>query len=344
MNKALIVSPYFAQLGGGERYMLSVARVLSELGYELTFAWDKKQEIQDLCKLLDIKIGNISLDPVIKSLYFSSNPLKMYFATQKYDLVVYLSDGSLPLLGAKKNFVHMQVPFHDVGGRSFKNTLKKHFLDAVIVNSKFTKSIVDHEYGINSQVVYPPVDIVPQKIKKEQIVLSVGRFEQSLNIKKHDIMINAFRELSPQLPDWRLILVGGSNDPSWIDALKEQAKGLPIELLVNSSHVDLHNLYSRATIYWHAAGYGVDETKNPELVEHFGITTAEAIGYGCVPLVIPSGGQREIVADEALHWQEIPELIKKTVEIATNGYDNMSVLDISPYSPAKFKESLQNLL
>jgi len=66
----------------------------------------------------------------------------MYNATRPYDTVVYLSDGSIPVLGGKCNIVHMQVPFHGVGGRSWKNVLKKRFINHVIVNSHFTKKIV----------------------------------------------------------------------------------------------------------------------------------------------------------------------------------------------------------
>jgi glycosyltransferase involved in cell wall biosynthesis len=33
----------------------------------------------------------------------------------------------------------------------------------------------------------------------------------------------------------------------------------------------------------------------PRLIEHFGMTTVEAMQNGCVPIVIDGGGQREIV-------------------------------------------------
>jgi len=100
--KALIVSPYLDHLGGGERYMLTVASVLEQLGYNLVYGWDNVEQIQTLSSMLGLQLNHIALDPKIKSLYFKNNPLAMYLATRPYDVVVYLSDGSFPLLGGKK--------------------------------------------------------------------------------------------------------------------------------------------------------------------------------------------------------------------------------------------------
>ena len=125
LKKALIVSPYLDHLGGGERYMLSTAQVLESLGYQIYFGWDNLAEINQLSSMLGIILQNPQLDIEISGLYASHNPLSMYLATRKYDVVFYLSDGSLPLLGGKRNLVHMQVPFHGVSGTSLKNKLKQ---------------------------------------------------------------------------------------------------------------------------------------------------------------------------------------------------------------------------
>jgi len=339
--RALIVSPYLDHLGGGERYMLSVASVLENLGYQTYFAWDNLEEITHLATMLGIKLTAPLLDSSVKQLYNTHQPLAMYLATRPYDVVVYLSDGSLPLLGGKMNLVHMQVPFHGVGGKSWKNQLKKHFLHAVIVNSRFTKKIVDEEYQIASTVLYPPVPSI-KPANKTDTILSVGRFEPSLNAKKQDILIQAFKELSPKLPSWKLVLAGASSSDDWIKLLQKKAIGFPIEFILNSSYEHLSSLYAESKLYWHAAGFGVDETKNPELTEHFGISIVEAISAGCIPLVVPVGGQKEIVTDPSLHWSTIPELVAKTLNLAENPTNIL--FDISNYSLANFTNQLKSLL
>lgn len=342
MKKALIVSPYLDHLGGGERYMLSVAEVLEGLGFALNFAWDNLPEIQHLASMLGITLRSPGLAPAIKPLYFSHNPLAMYLATRPYDVVTYLSDGSLPLLGGRHNLVHLQVPFHGVGGHSWRNQLKKRLIHTVIVNSRFTKRIVDEEYGINSTVLYPPVIALPATTK-EKVILSVGRFEPSLNAKKQDILISAFQKLSPQLSDWRLVLAGASASDDWVDHLRELAVGAPIDFAVNATYEDLCQLYATSAIYWHAAGFGIDEVKNPELTEHFGITTVEAISAGCLPLVVPKGGQTEIVTDARFHWQTVEELVDKTLSFVSDPPD-LSSLNITSFTKASFSDQLQGII
>lgn len=325
--------------------MLSFASVLESLGYKLYFGWDDLDSIQKISTFLNLTLTSIDLVPEIKNLYHNKNPLKMWHATRAYDIVVYLSDGSIPLLGGKSNILHMQVPFHNLGGKNWKNTLKKSSISHIVVNSNFTKQIVDHEYGISSDVLYPPVEKINCPPNKEYIILSVGRFEPSLNIKKQDILIEAFKKLTPVLPNWKLVLVGGSSEESYLTKLNKLATGHNIEILPNISHGELCDLYARAKIYWHGAGYGVEEQKNPELVEHFGISTVEAISASAIPLVVGKGGQKEIVKDSQFTWETIDELVEKTQKLAKLDFQSVSkYFDISPYSHSQFAKNVAKLI
>ena len=82
----------------------------------------------------------------------------------------------------------------------------------------------------------------------------------------------------------------------------------------------IRNYYGKSRVYWHATGFGEDETKNPEKMEHFGISTVEASAAGCVPVVIAKGGQKEIVIDgkNGLLWQTKSQLYEKTLEVLKN--------------------------
>jgi len=52
-------------------------------------------------------------------------------------------------------------------------------------------------------------------------------------------------------------------------------------------------------------------------MEHFGITTVEAMASGCVPIVYDAGGQREIVRNgiDGFLWKTFEELIEETTQI-----------------------------
>ncbi|MFH1601745.1 MAG: glycosyltransferase [Candidatus Shapirobacteria bacterium] len=319
-KKALIYDPYLDTLGGGERYCLTVAECLLKKGWQVDFWWRGKDVLSKAkerfgLNLKGLKIKSYDLRPLFQRLRL----------TRDYNLVFWLSDGSLPLLLARKNIVHFQVPFKNTSTNKVLDRVKLKLVDQVICNSKFTKRFIDQEYNTNSVVLYPPVaveEFTPGK--KKNIILGVGRFEQTMQAKRQDILIKAFSQLYKRgYKDWKLVLAGGSlgnpENNHFLKSLKKQALGLPVEFLVNASFVELKRNYAQSSFFWHAAGFGVNEEKEPWKTEHFGITTVEAMSAGCVPLVINKGGLREIVRrGEGERWEEIDELVNSTIGLIKN--------------------------
>ncbi len=86
---------------------------------------------------------------------------------------------------------------------------------------------------------------------------------------------------------------------------------------VNAEAAELAELLATSSLFWHATGYGEQTRRHPERLEHFGIATAEAMLCGAVPLVVPAGGQPEIVTDNVngRHWTTVPELVAGTQEL-----------------------------
>lgn len=313
--KVGIFDPYLDTLGGGERYMMTVAEHLSKQGYQVDVFWQDKK----LKKKIEARL-NLDLSEV-KFCSFEQNLLKKLKICRNYNLFFYLSDGSIPFLFAEKNILHFQVPFHDVGGKSLLNKIKLRLIDKIICNSDFTKKIIDKEYGVSSIVVYPPVDIENfEPLKKENIILSVGRFDSPLHSKRQDLMIEVFQKMCDQgLSGWKLVLIGGTsnNRSAYLNKLKRSLGNYPIEIFTNISFKKLKKYYGKAKIFWHAAGFGEDETEHPERMEHFGIVVVEAMAAGCVPVVINKGGPAEIVIHRVngLLWKGKSDLVKATLQL-----------------------------
>ncbi|MBP7843091.1 glycosyltransferase, partial [Candidatus Woesebacteria bacterium] len=121
----------------------------------------------------------------------------------------------------------------------------------------------------------------------------------------------------------------------------------PIEILTDVSREMLVKLYRKAAIYWHATGFGVDETVNPEKVEHFGITTIEAMAAGCVPIVINKGGQKEILGSELqdLLWNSESECLDATKKIISEvseyeKYQSISLERVKKFSKPVFEATI----
>ena len=313
-----IYDPYLDSLGGGERYVLILAEFLSHKN-EVEIFWHDGNIRKLIEERLDIKTDKIKF--VANIFTHKKNLIQKFSQTCKYDLIFFLSDGSIPTIFAKKGILHFQVPFVHVNGRTMSNKIKLSRFQSVVCNSHFTKEFIDRTYGIESLVVYPPVDVKNFKpLIKKNFILSVGRFTNTLHNKKQEVMIETFREISPKIKDWELVLAGGAveADKSYLGNLRKLAYGLPIKIVPNASFAELKTLYGQAKIYWHAAGFGEDEDKNPERMEHFGITTVEAMASGCVPVVFFGGGQKEIIKNEenGFFWSKPEELKAQTLVLA----------------------------
>src|SRR3972149_10879525 len=141
--KAAIFNPYLDTVGGGERYSMSFAKVLKDHGYEVDVQW-KNSSIQNK---LEMRFG-INLD--------GFNFVKDIKRGDGYDICFWVSDGSIPLLRARKNFLHFQIPFKNVNGKTLLNRMKLYRINRIISNSYFTKSYIDREFGVKSKVIYPP--------------------------------------------------------------------------------------------------------------------------------------------------------------------------------------------
>jgi len=321
-----IFDPYLDDLGGGEKYMMKIAQCLGK-NHDVGIFWDKKEDLEELKERFQLNLSNIEL---ASNIFAKSTGLfKRLRESKKFDVIILLSDGSIPSLLSKKTFIHIQQPLSQ-NNLNIKTKLKIARINKFFCNSYYTKSYVDKSLGVNSVVLYPPVGLKPKKVKKENIILHVGRFrvrdvvtgrngdiEGIGDYKKQGFMVDAFIKMIKEgLKGWKFVLAVSvkKEDQNIFEDFKEKTKGYPIEFLVNKNNSGLWDIYSKSKIYWHASGFGEDLKKNPEYAEHFGISTVEAMGAGAVPVVINAGGQKEIINDgeSGFLWNSLDDLIEKT--------------------------------
>lgn len=310
--KILISSPYLDSLGGGERYILTIAEILSK-SHQVDIIWGGHPAVISQAE----ERFNLNLDKVnlISKSIEALNIFQRFFLLRDYDISIFLTDGSIPFLFAKKNFIHVQVPFNLKNQNTILNKLKFRFVSGIICNSRFTKSWAKKTYpNANFIVLYPPVDIAKiNPNQKENIIFSVARFANHLNNKRQDILLDAFKKFHKLFPDYRLVLAGASKNikNKYLEKLKNMSKGLPVEFLVNPPGSTLQKYYGKAKYFWHAAGYGVDEKNNPEQTEHFGIVLVEAMAAECFVCAVDKGGAREIIKPNknGYLWESINDLV-----------------------------------
>ncbi len=317
-----IYTPYLDSFGGGERYMLTIAEALL-LDHEVDIFLDNHLSSKEPDKLISDLAArfnlNLSKTNLIKApLGLGGKFFKKNSFLKKYDLIFYLTDGSVFYSTAKKSIIHFQVPFKNTAAKNPWGRIKLSTWNLAICNSCFTQEVIKKEWPIKTEVVYPPVEVEAVKpLKKKKQILTVGRFTSFTKSKKQEEMINAFVDLykTGKIDGWSFHLAGSvEGDEKYIQELKEQAKGFPVSFYPNLPFKNLVKLYGESSIYWHAAGFGEDD---PAKMEHFGITTVEAMAGGCVPIVINKGGQPEIVENgkSGLLWNSLEELQALTLQI-----------------------------
>lgn len=354
--KVGIYTPYLDSFGGGERYMLTIAEILSNhhlvdlLIDQHYLDTNTKTMISDLSKRFNLDLSKINLRYVPMGTGLNTVKRLMFFRT--YDLLIALTDGSIFYSTAKRSILHFQVPFKNTLANNLWRKIKLSSWELAICNSKFTKDHISRSWSIKTNVIYPPVQVdMVKPLKKEKWIISVGRFASFSKSKKHEVMIQAFAELhkTGKIDDWSLHLAGSvEGDDEYVNELKKTTENLPVSFYPNLQFRELVKLYGRSSIYWHAAGFG---EVDPAKMEHFGISTVEAMAAGCVPIVINLGGQKEIVEEgiSGYLWDDIEELLEKTLRVVINEkirkeVGSIAVKEAQKFSVERFSQEICQLV
>lgn len=174
-----------------------------------------------------------------------------------------------------------------------------------VINSNFTSNIYRDFYKKRLDVVYPPNALGKPKqipVKEARTCIILSRIERP---KRMELAIG----LAKLAPDMHFRIVGGVTPESqeYVDYLRQLVTDNElenVEIFENVSYERNIELLSKSEFYLFLA-------EN----EHFGITTVEAINYGCIPLVHDSGGQKEIVPIEDLRYSyvELEDVFKSNI-------------------------------
>ena len=362
--KILLISPYVPKhFGGGEKYLFDVAKILLDEKHQVFLSANLSEELtatksEEIQKSYE-NFLNYSLDGIkfIKTAFNKKNNFfKKLLWTRNFDLIYYQTDGSLFFSLAKKNILHIQVPLI-LDKSSLLDKLKLRNWQIKNTNSYFTKDVIEKSWETKIDYVHQPAINLEEFVagEKEKIILNVGRFFKQLHSKRQDVLIDLFEELNKKFPketkSWKLVLAGRVEDQEYFNELKQQAKNLNIEFKTDLERKELLKIYSKASIYWHATGYDVDPNKNPEKVEHFGISTIEAMASGAVPVVINKGGQPEVLGKNLkdLLWDSKDEAINKTIALIKkpeerNKLSKKVVERSRNFSKEQFKKTLLEMI
>jgi glycosyltransferase involved in cell wall biosynthesis len=322
----LVFNPGFGVLGGGERYAFALGEVIGE-SHEVVYATNRR--VPDQTELLRFGLPQVP----ISSLDLDDLPV----ASAEYDLAVAVTSHPLPPLHAAHNLLVVQFPFSSLSTNPVSRwrTVRRLRRCDRVVYSRFAKRWIAERWAVDASVLAPPVVIPAADVpKKENLILSVGRFFPDAHCKRQDVLVEAFARLPDEVKrTWTLALVGGYRDSpenaDFVRHVRGAASGMNVLVELNAPATRVFELRDRARFYWHATGFG-RRADEPERAEHFGLSTLEAMSHGAIPLVFADGGQPEVVPLEVgVLWESIPELVDRTVGLMARPWEELDAVGLA---------------
>lgn len=356
VKRVLMLNPYFPTLGGGEKHMGYLCKFIEEYYKDVEIDLlvhnynnidihsSSYPDINELYNRFGIqlnktKIVKLDLPPASSLMDHYTNKKRIENISKKYDLFINFMFLSKHAGKAKKNIYSCMFPPQKYNFTDFPKKVIGKFLDFqfknsydfFVTNSMFTNHWHEHYWktGKKNSPVYPPVFLKEEMAKvdfskKENIILSVGRFFVGAHNKKQDQLVDFFIENYRNFDGWELHLIGALsnhvNDINYVNSIREKIQGHPIHVHVNVPLSEVNHLYQKGKIFWHATGLDEESDMFPDKMEHFGITTVEAMSNGLVPVVINKGGQTEIVThlEDGYLWNTREELLAYTLQLINN--------------------------
>ena len=302
----------FHLIGGAQRYGLTLVDALRDL-FDVTIIAGKDIRLEDFRRWYGLDLSGCATK-VVRIPYYENKGLAfldpaLVKATEENPFHLISRESGNYDFFVNNSMNEMVYPLANVSVLicHFPERLPATYFYAdrytqVVYNSRYTAGWIKRLWGFTPHHhIYPPVELAGEAAPaaKKKVILSVARFEPE-GTKRQREMIEAFLKLDRLHPDivagWKFVLVGGSEPRNrYLERLEGLVRDAPrrnIELRVNIPAAELESLYAEASLFWHMCGVFHD---HPSEVEHFGMTTVEAMANRAVPVVYAGGGLTEII-------------------------------------------------
>jgi len=309
--KVNIVHPSLNRHGGAEKFLLEMIRSLSNAGHETNLytldrvRWDqlthsygsgthpvKEFYTYDNLPGLDSPLNWCLLAIAYLRLLVQAKESVDGISINNYgEVFPFISDfsyiHSIPLFTKpKKNELNpYSVPFWIHLSRGYRIAhlfLRSRLSEVILTNSVYNADIIERSLGIKPIILSPPIQVQKSRlqiVEKDAVVLSMSRFS------KTKMLDNIPRIAHKTKSKCRFVVVGHLNTESLhvFDAFHKLCQRLGVqdrvEVIINPCQKKIEEWFRKARVYL-----------STQPTEAFGMAVAEAMSFGCVPIVPRSGG------------------------------------------------------
>ena len=244
----------------------------------------------------------------------------------------------LKLVRPKINIIYHDADLLFLRNYNHLNGLKKVILnlflgkiDYVISDSVLSAKSIKKYLKINSEVVYPPVEVNNFKFKpnlNSKQIIHVGRISSEKNLER---LIKAFVKVKMKIPESRLVFIGPGNS----DNLKSLASDLGVKIEFKGFVKNLNSELNNSLI-----GYNVSN------FEPFGCNGLEYSLSGVIPITGRKNGNNEVLTESKIICNEksVVDISNKIIELMSlSNTDKLNLLKSLKSKSEKINDKSQSV-
>lgn len=343
-----VFHPVINWCGGAEWVAINIIDTLKQHGHKVMILSD---ESVDQTKIMNVFRKNVTVDAQIVFPFAFFPPTDLYniytdalrslVLKSKCDVIIDPYSNAL-LPGADVAYIHfpllkrlpsnLRASYYFLPYHTFARRVKKLNQKVIFANSKFTAEAIEESFGVCAHVLYPPVSSFISNHSeldfdkpRNDVAVTVARISKGKNLK----IIPYIAKLTDKNISFLIIGLLERESKKLLDSIRKSIKKLEVsdrvKILTNVKRDQLRTILLNSKLYLH-----------PAINEHFGVSIAEAMASGCIPIVHDSGGPREFVP-EHLRYKSIEEAAIK-IEKAMSEWSPKHARKMS-YITDKFSES-----
>lgn len=306
--KIAVLYPSYRTPGGAEEYLAHLVRALKELNHEVTIylvggTRGSRSTLDAPIQVIKTFETSSIYDILLKSWYASK---LLGFLRERHDVVINAKASEL-LCTADICIVHFPVAealYHGlrsagIDPKYYESSLWSGYIKLfkilaykrrghvkncriIVTNSTFTSAYLKTLAGVDRSIVIPPpldaenafVGCLRRKWRKEPgLIVTISRYDPSKNLEK-------VIYVAKHLPEARFVIAGRALDGASIKyfhglrVLIDKYLAKNVALFLNVSSDFKYDLLAKAHVYFH-----------PTIGEHYGMSVAEALCFGAIPIV-----------------------------------------------------------
>lgn len=332
--RAAVIHGVMETLAGSERVAISIVRALASMGFDVDLLMASGSPKDFMNMLKDIgKVSIRTLSPfripgmgIYQRLltYILSPKIKADLVVSAHgDLLPYRSYSGVPAI----HYCHYPLAviprdrvllgkyasppwrlYYELYRVFSKPLARRAAGEGIIVtNSRYIAKLIRASLGIESHVIYPPVDVekflkIPLDLERENSILMIGRYSPE---KGYEDAIKLIASMPREIKLW-IVGILTRTGISYYRTLQRLAEKIGVEkrveLLYNIPDDKMIELMSRSSIFLHMYRG-----------EHFGIAVVEAMAAGLIPIVWQFGGPSEYVPAE-YQFKDLEEAREKIMK------------------------------